>query len=126
MSKQELWVPQSELKSRLVTPLDFGDSPIDSHWQERFSKLLNRKYQVFSKHDLDIGCTSKVKHQIHLNDEAPFWEGRRRIVPGDYEDVRKHINELLHKGIIRESQSPYASATVVVCKKNGEVCLCID
>jgi hypothetical protein len=105
---------------------DFGSSPIDDQWKSRFSQLLLSKHQVFSKDDLDIGCTSKVKHHIQLTDETPFRDGRRRIAPADYEDVRNHIRELLDKGIIRESMSPYASAIVVVRKKNGDVRPCID
>ncbi|KAL6490450.1 hypothetical protein MHYP_G00007950 [Metynnis hypsauchen] len=44
----------------------------------------------------------------------------------DIEDVRKHLQNLLQVGIIKESCSPYASPTVVVRKKNGTVRMCID
>ncbi len=105
---------------------NLDDSPVDEHWRDRFLNLLKSRTQVFSQNDLDIGCSSKVRHRIRLNDETPFREGRRRIAPADYEDVKKHISDLLAKDIIRESESPYASAIVVVRKKNGDVRLCID
>lgn len=40
--------------------------------------------------------------------------------------MRKHLQELLSSGIIRESESPFSSTIVVVRKKNGDVRLCID
>lgn len=36
------------------------------------------------------------------------------------------INELLENGIIRQSESPYASPVVMVLKKNGEYRKCVD
>ena len=32
----------------------------------------------------------------------------------------------LKQGIIRPSKSPYASQVVIVRKKSGEICLCVD
>lgn len=46
---------------------DFGNSPLSSGWKEGISKLLNSMPEVFSLHDLDFGCTGRVKHQIRLD-----------------------------------------------------------
>ncbi|RXN35730.1 Retrovirus-related Pol polyprotein from transposon 412 [Labeo rohita] len=81
---------------------------------------------VFSMHPQDFGCTDKVKHRINLADETPFKHRARPIHPDDREAVKKHLQELLNAGIIRESESPFSSPIVVVRKKNGDVRLCID
>ncbi|KAG1925421.1 interleukin-1 receptor accessory protein-like 1-A [Pimephales promelas] len=81
---------------------------------------------VFAQHDLDFGRTDKVAHNIKLSDETPFKQRARPIHPQDIEAVRKHIQELLDAGVIRESESPFSSPIVVVRKKNGQVRLCID
>lgn len=105
---------------------DFGDSPISTEWRERVTSKLNSMPEVFSHHDLDFGHTDKVKHHIKLSDETPFKHRARPIHPQDLEAVRKHLQELLDSGVIRESESPFSSPIVVVKKKNGDVRLCID
>ncbi|PIK37110.1 hypothetical protein BSL78_26063 [Apostichopus japonicus] len=50
----------------------------------------------------------------------------RRISPADFEDTRRHLQDLLTKGIIRESSSPYASPIVLVRKKNNDIRLTVD
>ena len=41
-------------------------------------------------------------------------------------EVHKHLDAWLHQGIIRPSENPYASQVVILYKKLGEICLCID
>lgn len=105
---------------------NFGESPIPPEWKERVVQQLNRMPEVFAQHDLDFGRTDKVAHRIKLSDETPFKQRPRPIHPADIEAVRKHIQELLDTGVIRESESPFSSPIVVVRKKNGTVRLCID
>uniref|UniRef100_A0A8C7YJX3 Gypsy retrotransposon integrase-like protein 1 n=1 Tax=Oryzias sinensis TaxID=183150 RepID=A0A8C7YJX3_9TELE len=105
---------------------DFGDSPLSADWKERITNKLNEIPEVFSQHELDFGRTDKVKHSIKLHDQTPFKHRPRPIHPQDIEAVRKHLQDLLQAGVIRESESPFASPIVVVRKKNGDVRLCID
>ena len=64
---------------------------------------------VFSKHDLDVGLTSLVKHRINLMDETLFKQRHRKIPPAMFSEVQSHLRELSDAGIIRKSQSPWAS-----------------
>ena len=89
-------------------------------------RLVQKFHMIFSKHDLDLGKTDKVKYKIKLTDSAPFKERYRRIPPSQYEAVRKHLQEMLDIGAIRPSDSPWCSAVVLVKKKNGELRFCID
>ena len=41
-------------------------------------------------------------------------------------EVRKCLDNWLKQGIIHPSKRPYASQVVIVCKKTGEICLCVD
>ena len=48
-----------------------------------------------------------------------------RMSPKDNEEVRKQVQELLDKGLIRECLSPCVVPTVFSPKKGGEWCMCI-
>ena len=69
---------------------------------------------IFSQDDLDLGKTSIVKHSIKVNDPVPFKEQYRYIQSGMYDEVKAHIQEMLDVGAIRPSNSPWASAVVLV------------
>ena len=96
--------------------------------QQRCSvrKLLEEIQHLFALNLKEIGKTSLVQHEIKLNDKTPFKERYRRIPPHQYEEVRKHLQEMLDIGGIHRSTSPSASPVVLVCKKDGSLQFCID
>ena len=96
------------------------------HLQIKTKEMLKRNAKPFSKNDLDMGRTNLVKHHIKLTDPIPFKEAYRRIPPQMYDEVNAHIQEMLDLGAIRPSNSPWASAIVLVRKKDGRLRFCID
>ena len=100
------------------------------NWPEKLQheakEMLKRNAKVFSKDDMDMGRTNLVKHHIKLTDPVPFKEAYRRIPPQMYDEVKAHIQEMLDLGAIRPSNSPWASAIVLVRKKDGRLRFCID
>ena len=89
-------------------------------------KLLSSWKSAFSLHDLDLGHTDLVKHQIKLKDDTTFKQRPRRIPPSQYEAVRNHIQDMLKLGVIRPSKSPFSSNIVLVVKKDKSLRFCID
>ncbi|KAL2086104.1 hypothetical protein ACEWY4_017163 [Coilia grayii] len=88
--------------------------------------LLQKYSSVFSQGEGDIGCTSLVQHEIPLTDAAPIRQRYRRLPPSQYDVVKAHIGDLLERGVVRVSCSPYSSPIVVVQKKDGTIRLCVD
>ena len=96
------------------------------HLQVEAKEMLKRNAKTFSETDLDMGRTNLVKHHIKLTNPIPFKEAYRRIPPQMYDKVKAHIQEMLDLGAITPSNSPWASAIVLVRKKHGRLRFCID
>ena len=118
-----------EQLNNLLTKLEFR-GPESVGWtetdQQEALKFLTDYGVVFAEDDMDLGKTSLVKYQINLTNYRPFKERYRCTPPHHYEEVRKHLQEMLDIGAIRKSQSPWASAVVLVRKKDGSLRFCID
>ena len=94
--------------------------------QAQMKELLRKYKDCFAWSDDQLGYTEQVKHEIVLTDDTPIAQPYRRIPPAALDEVRKHIEGLLDKGVIQPSSSPWASPIVVVKKKSGEIRLCCD
>jgi len=87
---------------------------------------LTKFQATFSKDKWDHGLANLVEHSINTGD-APLIKQRPRRVPLAYADAEKAaFEDLQKKGVIRKSTSTWASPIVLVRKKTGGVCPCID
>lgn len=64
--------------------------------------------------------------KINLKDELPYAYAPRRFAFAEKEQLRTITDDLLARGIIKNSVSPYCSRIVPVKKKNGNLRLCVD
>ena len=116
-----------EQRDKLFSKLDL--TGYDSWTQDQrdvMDDVIEHYHHTFAVEDLELGRTDLVKHEIKLTNYVPFKERYRRIPPHQYEEVRKHLDEMLRMGAIRRSNSPWASAVVLVHKKDGALTFCID
>lgn len=69
----------------------------------------------------------KVDHKIEVvpgsqsPSKAPYWLNQR-----EWKELKKQLNELLSKGYICKSKSPYGAPVLFVDKKDGKLCMCVD
>ena len=112
----------------LFEQIKFEEGTVE--WTEeqkhRVKSVIEKYSFLFAMNSLDLGRTDLIKHQIKLKDYTPIKDRYRRIPPHQYEEVRKHLKEMLDIGAIRRSSSPWASPVVLVCKKDGSLRFCID
>ena len=94
--------------------------------KEMVESLLVRYQDVFSSSEFDIGRTTWVKHSINTGDAAPVRQPLRRSSPQQRAEVERQVHELLAKGLIEPSNSPWSSPVVLVSKKDGSKRLCLD
>ena len=111
---------KKEDKSWILDQLDLGEiSTWSVEQQQAAKKLLSDYSETFSKNVLDLGKCNILKHNITLTDHQLFKERYRRIPPHLFEGMEQHLQEMVEVGAIRRSFSPWASALVLVWKKDG-------
>ena len=81
---------------------------------------------VFSLEEMEKGSVKGVEHTIDTGDSKPIREAAQRVPFALQEKISEMVKEMLKGGIISESSSPWASPVVIVCKKDGSLCFCID
>ena len=121
-----------EDRQKLLLELIWKDGRLDKlkEWPPelalKFERMLMEHHNIFSLERNEIGCTDVAEHVIELLDTEPFKERFCRITPPLVEEVQEHLQEMLDRGAIRPSQSPWCNAVVLVRKKDGGLRFCID
>lgn len=130
----------------LESPMDQGNNDADketrhkpSQWdppvnldhlevwqQEQARQLLREECHAFAYDDEDIGCIPSLKLHITLHDTTPVKKTYMSVPKPLHQEVKEYIQDLLNRGWIAQSRSPYASPIVCVRKKDGSLRLCCD
>ena len=104
----------------------------DASWEcstpqrQQVIDMLSSFPSVGSRGPGDIGCTSLARCIIDTGDARPIKQRFRRTSPRASVEIKAEIEALLSAGVIRPSQSPWASPVVTVRKKDGSLRMCID
>ena len=102
-------------------------SGIKEEVDKRKLKNLLLEYQSsFSKSSQDMGLTDLAEHTIETGNTRPIKQAPRRIPLAKMQEVDQEIKDMLDKGVIEESESPWSSPVVLVKKKDNSLRFCID
>ena len=109
----------TEMYARSITLLN-------AHEQQLFKNLLLNYVDIFSSHDLDIGCYTGLQHSIDTGNTRPLKQRIRRTPVAFQNEEEAHLKKMIEMGIIEPSNSEWASPPVLVRKRSGTVRYCID
>ncbi len=126
--KRQLYTFKDGSNYRLPTGLSLSLCNLTIDERDEVVRLIQKHDSTFSRDDFDVGLCSKIPHKIQLSDKQPVRQPYRRIPPHQLSEVRELLQKLADQGVIRQSESPYASPIVLVKKKDGSLrtCMCID
>ncbi|CAM4652369.1 unnamed protein product [Caretta caretta] len=72
------------------------------------------------------GRTERAYHSIDTGDARPIRAQPYRMAPQAKTAIEREIKDMLQMGVIRPSESPWASPVVLVPKPDGEIQFCVD
>lgn len=94
--------------------------------QQKVRQLLREESGAFSCDDSDVGCIPSLQLKIRLCDTTPVKHTYMSIPKPLHKEVKEYLEDLLNKGWITRSKSPYSSPVICVRKKDGTLRLCYD
>ena len=116
-------IPMSSKHPEIV--VDVGDE-LSQTQRDELLCVLNQFEDVLS-FDGRIGHAAAIKHVIELEEGAkPIYEPLRRYAVHEKEEIEKQTKDMLSKGVVEPSKSPWAAPVVLVKKKDGTMRFCID
>ena len=116
----------NELPDHLKDLFERSSANLTPEETQSVHDLLIEYQDIFSKHDLDIGCFTAIKHKIETGDEEPVKHKLRRTPLGFEEEEQKYLKKMLDAGVIRPSISEWACSPVLIRKKDKTVRYCLD
>ena len=127
--KEQPTLTEAKRQDLLLEKLDLtGLQAWPKEQVEKAHSLLKEYHDIFPLEKRDVGHNKAAKHKIVFKDldTPPFKERFCRIPPPRLDEVHAHLKMMLDAGVIQLSNSPWCNAVVLVRKKDGSVCFCID
>ena len=99
---------------------------LDPGQRKDLVNLLSEFSDVFAASPSDLGRTEVVRHEIDTGDARPIRQPARQLPIHRRNEAEEHVKDMLERGIIEPSNSPWASPIVLMKKKDGSARFCVD
>ena len=93
----------------------------------KLSVLLEEYSDIFVNGPNDtLGLTTRAEHIIDTGDSCPVKQRPYWIPVYLNKVVNKQVDDILKRGLVRPSNSPWSSPIVLAPKKDGDYRFCVD
>ena len=126
----ELRLPSSEDRMSLIIPSE-PVLPIATHAEASPDltsiPMVGEFPDVFPEDLLGLPPDHEVEFSIELEPgTAPISRRPYRMAPRELAEMKKQLEELMDKGFIRPSSSPWGCPAIFMKKKDGTLRMCVD
>ena len=119
-------VNSPERLQKLLKALDLPVDKLNPVELKKLKEVLAESTDVFALDDSELGCTSLVQHSIDTGDHHPVKQQPYRTPVVYREKIESMVSDMRKQGIVKPSNSPWASPIVLVPKKDGSLHFCVD
>ena len=113
-------------RQKLTDLVNQSEEGLSDEERTQLLGVLLEYHDIFAQGPGDVGCTGVLKHSINTEGAQPIRQQVRRIPPYRRDEVSGMLSEMLQKGVIKKSASPWASPIVLAQKKDGTTRFCVD
>lgn len=103
-----------------------AEIPTEGQATGRVEPLLLKFSDVFAELPTGLPPLRGIGHTINTGDTSPISKPAYRLSPKEKAEVERQVKELLERGLICPSHSPYGAPVLFVQKKDGALRMCID
>ena len=115
-----------EISDHLKPLFEKSIAHLNTQQQDQLKSLLCEFGDVFAKSEFDLGHFTAIEHAIDTGDAKPIKQRMRRTPACFVKEEEAHLKKMLDAGVIQESISEWASAPVLIRKRDGTVRWCLD
>ena len=102
-----------------TVPLDLTSSTLDGPQLTQLTALIAEYRDIFALKPEELGRTGLVQHRIDTGDNPPVRQRPYCVSDTQRGIIEEHVDDMLNRGIIQPSTSPWASPIILVKKKDG-------
>ena len=90
------------------------------------ASLLDEFRDIFSSGPSNLGRTGIVQHRINTGAHPPIKQTPGRLPMHQPGTARQYVDDMLQRGVVQPSTSPWIAPVVLVKKKDGSTRFCVD
>ena len=109
---------QPSSSSAFDNAIDANLSP--SH-RRQLVALLDKFISSFDFQQPSLGRTTTISHTIDTGSHSPLRQRPYRVSAEERRVITEQVDDMLQRGVIQPSQSPWSSPVVLVKKKDGTI-----
>ncbi|KAE9346821.1 hypothetical protein PF008_g8105 [Phytophthora fragariae] len=125
-TEEKVKASKPDIPSDKGAEADFSDSKLSSEQKALFQDELNDFSDLFVESSKKPGRTDLLKFEIDTGDNRPIKQQPYRVSGAEGEVMEAEVEEYLDLGLIRPSNSPWASPVLMIRKPDGGIRFCID
>ena len=126
LPKQKTKKGKTSVQELIKNAVSRSQGTLSVREQDQLQSFLLKWAHIFSTSQTDLGRTDIVQHTIDTGTVRPIKQAPRRLAPAEQEELKTELGKLLEAGIGVPSAPPWASALVLVGKKDGSLRICVD